>query len=119
MTHTPNIQTIEDVARPEMLHEWYLEATQKLRPESFNANAQKPYEEMTDEQKQIDIYIADKIRISITALITHAQEKIEGEKRAGSDFARQTLLEAAALAEGYNSALDQANTILEALKTKV
>ncbi len=46
----------------EQLHKWYLEATRELKPESFNPNAQKPYSELTDEQKFIDKYIADKIK---------------------------------------------------------
>jgi len=29
-----------------MLHEWYLEATANLDPESFNPEAQKPFEEL-------------------------------------------------------------------------
>jgi hypothetical protein len=45
----------------EQLHEWYLEATHKLRFESFNPKAQKPYSELTDEQRFIDKYIADRI----------------------------------------------------------
>ena len=32
------------------MHEWYLEATQRLHPQSFNPNAQKKYEELTDEE---------------------------------------------------------------------
>lgn len=44
----------------EQLHIWYLEATQKLNPNSFNKDAQKPYSELTDEQKFIDKYIAEK-----------------------------------------------------------
>lgn len=43
------------------LHIWYLEATSELRPESYNPNAQKPYDDMTDEQKAIDRYIAKKV----------------------------------------------------------
>ena len=46
----------------EKLHEWYLEATKKLNPESFNPNAQESYDELTEEQKFIDKYIAQKIR---------------------------------------------------------
>lgn len=47
--------------KPEQLHDWYLEAVKRLKPESFNPNAQKPYEDLTDEQKYIDKYIANKI----------------------------------------------------------
>lgn len=46
---------------PEELHKWYLEATKKLNPASFNKDAQKPYKELTEEQKFIDKFIADKI----------------------------------------------------------
>ena len=45
----------------EQMHIWYLEATLKLHPESFNPNAQKKYEDLTDEQKFIDIFIAKKV----------------------------------------------------------
>ena len=44
-----------------LLHEWYLEATKELKPESYNPNAQKDYDKLTNEQKYIDIYIATKI----------------------------------------------------------
>jgi len=47
--------------KPEQLHKWYLEAVKELKPESFNPNANKNYDELTDEQKFIDKYIADKI----------------------------------------------------------
>lgn len=46
---------------PEELHLWYLEAVKKLKPESFNSNANKDYSELTEEQKFIDKFIADKI----------------------------------------------------------
>ena len=46
---------------PQQLHEWYLEATKSLHPESYNPNAQKSYEELTDEQRKIDEYMAEKI----------------------------------------------------------
>jgi hypothetical protein len=43
------------------LHNWYLEATKNIKPESYNINAQKEFIELTDEQKFIDRYIAKKI----------------------------------------------------------
>ena len=46
---------------PQQLHKWYLEATKLLHPESYNQKAQKPYEELTEEQRKIDEYIAGKI----------------------------------------------------------
>jgi len=51
----------EREALSEKLHEWYLEATQTLKRESFNPNAQKKYKDLSDEQKQIDRYIAERV----------------------------------------------------------
>jgi len=45
----------------EKLHEWYLEASKQLHPESYNPNAQKSYGELTEEQKFLDRYIAGRI----------------------------------------------------------
>jgi len=49
----------EELAR--QLHEWYLEATLHLTPDSFNKNAQKSYDELTEQQKNIDRLIANRI----------------------------------------------------------
>lgn len=53
---------------PEELHKWYLEATKKLNPKSFNEDAQKPYEQLSEEQKYIDKYIANKINDKVKGL---------------------------------------------------
>lgn len=45
---------------PEKMHEWYLEATKQLNPESYNQNAQKAYSDLTVEQQSIDKFIANK-----------------------------------------------------------
>lgn len=70
---SPNARTLDELGVPEFahperqenlarkLHEWYLEATARLHPESYNPNAQKPYDAMTEEQKFMDRYIAGKI----------------------------------------------------------
>jgi len=47
------------------LHEWYLQAIKLLHPESYNPNAQKPYDELTEEQKSIDKFIVDRINNEI------------------------------------------------------
>ena len=80
---TPNIQTIEDIAA--VLRE------RKCLWESGT----------------IDCDYEGEVVPLITALITHAQERIEGAKHAPH------------YGQAHNLALDQANTILEALKTKV
>lgn len=55
---------------PEQLHMWYLEAVENLSPSDFNPKANKPYSELTDEQKYIDKYIADKINQRFPANMT-------------------------------------------------
>lgn len=52
---------------PEELHVWYLEATEQLKGKEmhFNPKAQKPYSDLTDEQKSIDKHIALQINRKI------------------------------------------------------
>ena len=50
-----------DGVSPENLHKWYLEAVSNLQKQSFNHNANKPYEKLTQEQQYIDQYIAERI----------------------------------------------------------
>lgn len=64
---------------PKQLHDWYLEATKELNPENYNPNAQKSYEDLADEQKFIDKYIADKISQSLIQILEHIVE--EGYKK--------------------------------------
>ena len=61
----------EELAK--QIHTWYLEASQKLHPESINAEAQKSYEDLTEEQKFLDRYMAEKI----SSLLLAHQEEIE------------------------------------------
>lgn len=42
---------------PKQLHDWYLYAIEELSPKDYNPNAKKQYEELTREQKEIDIII--------------------------------------------------------------
>ena len=53
---------------PEQLHTWYLEAIGSLDGKDFNHMADRPYEMLTDGQKSIDTYIANKISTAITKL---------------------------------------------------
>lgn len=41
------------------LHQSYLAAIRHLKPESYNAEAAKPWEQLTKEQQSIDLFIAD------------------------------------------------------------
>jgi len=34
---------------PEQIHNWYLEATQKIDPVNYNAKAQKPFKDLTEQ----------------------------------------------------------------------
>ena len=56
-----NKTEVEKMAK--QLHVWYLEATRNLNPKSYNSKAQKSYEDLTEEQKKIDRYIALRVLI--------------------------------------------------------
>lgn len=56
---------VEELA--ERLHNWYLEATKELNLESYNPDAQVPYKKLTEEQKEINRYIADRINCELLA----------------------------------------------------
>lgn len=64
----------------EQLHKWYLEATKELHPESYNPKAQKPYSELTDEQKFIDKYIAQAIRTHLRKVAEEVMGGIHHEE---------------------------------------
>ncbi|MHA1278992.1 MAG: hypothetical protein ACTSQ8_17505 [Candidatus Helarchaeota archaeon] len=50
---------IDSLAR--LLHEFYLEAVKHIEEQHYNKNAKKDYDELTPEQKFIDMYIAKKL----------------------------------------------------------
>ena len=52
-------QTTERMAQ--LLHDWYLEAIKDLDSSHYNLAAKKPYTELSEQQKDIDRYIARKI----------------------------------------------------------
>ena len=55
-----------DGITPEFLHNEYLKTVKHLHPESYNPVANKPYAELTDEQKSIDMFIAQAIKDHLT-----------------------------------------------------
>ncbi len=59
-----DIQKTEVEKMAKQLHVWYLEATRSLNPKSYNPRAQKGYEDLTEEQKEIDRYIALKVLVN-------------------------------------------------------
>ena len=67
----------EDLSRK--MHEWYLEATKELNPESYNAKAQKSYDDLTEEQKQIDRYIANKVIQLLSSQLEEVEKEIESK----------------------------------------
>ena len=76
-------QTKEVEVLAEKLHKWYLEATKKLNPESYNPHAQKKYADLTEEQKFIDRYISNKFQEAIQAerqRLLEGLEEIKGRK---------------------------------------
>lgn len=63
----------------EKLHNLYLEATKTLHPESYNPKAQKPYSELTEEQKEIDRCIAQAL-LELVKKEMRELEKVEWDK---------------------------------------
>lgn len=62
MTTSPiTKKTIESRELAKKLHEWYLEASKKIGAESFNIKAQKSFDELTEEQKFLDEFIAERV----------------------------------------------------------
>jgi len=59
------------------LHDWYLEAIRTLHPESYNPNAAKPFEELTEEQQEIDKYIATRVNGMIKTHIERLEVVME------------------------------------------
>ncbi len=63
-TPTPDSEQ-ELLAR--QMHEWYLEAIGQLDPKNFNHDAQKSYDQLREQQKDIDRYIAGQVLAVIKA----------------------------------------------------
>ena len=57
--------SIKEVINPKLLHLLYLEAVQYINKGNYNQKAAIEYEELTDEQKFIDIYISGALKIKI------------------------------------------------------
>lgn len=74
---TDQIAAVEQMA--EQLHVWYLEATQSLDPANYNPKAQKSYAELNEQQKEIDRYIARKVKSSIEK--AYAEGKANGYRQ--------------------------------------
>jgi len=81
------------------LHEWYLEAiTSGVAGEQYNPNAVKSYDDLTDEQRAIDKYIATSIvsRFSLgnkelLGVLKVIAENIEGPKGWQAEAAKQVI----------------------------
>lgn len=61
----------------EQLHIWYLEAIEKIRPDSYNPNAVRPYKDLSLKQQAIDGYIAQKIEEYL--LIHSRKDRLKGK----------------------------------------
>ena len=70
-------ELVEEEVLALQLHKWYLEAIKELNSDSFNKNAQKRYEYLTNEQKSIDRYIANKIMELIKLTPQKTKDRIE------------------------------------------
>ena len=59
----PVITDTEALARK--LHEWYLEAIKLIDKKNYNQKAVKSYDELNEQQRYIDVWIASQIRNQI------------------------------------------------------
>ena len=78
--------SIEGLAR--QLHDWYLEGTKSLDPENYNSKAQVSYDEMNEQQKEIDRYIARKV---LNILTTTREEAVREERERADRIVRETM----------------------------
>lgn len=60
----------------EIIHNWYLEACKEIKPESYNVKAQKTYQDLTEEQKFLDRYMARKILDLLTTKEAEIREDL-------------------------------------------
>lgn len=74
MTKDPLIEQVK--VSPKQLHDWYLEATTFLMPGNYNDNAQKHYDELNEEQKSIDIFIANKVNEALARMKEKVLEEV-------------------------------------------
>ena len=61
----------------ELMHKWYLEACKELSPISYNPNAQKPFKELSSEQRYLDMYIARKVIRSLVIELKPSKEGVQ------------------------------------------
>jgi len=57
----------------EQMHNWYLEIVAQLAKSSYNPEAVKPYAELSEEQRHIDRYMADKVQAFIATTSREAR----------------------------------------------
>jgi len=62
----------------EQLHKWYLEAVKNLDPQFYNGEAEKEYEYLNEQQKEIDRYIARKIILTSEKRIAELELALQG-----------------------------------------
>jgi uncharacterized protein YaiL (DUF2058 family) len=91
----------------EQLHIWYLEAiTSGFAGEQYNPDAIKEYKDLSEEQKNIDKYIAAKVKALFKAKML---EMIGGDKNFNSEVCMwrddaDMVKEVRGLCKGYNQA---------------
>lgn len=77
----------EKAITPRQLHDWYLEATRGLNPDSFNPNAQKSYDALTDGQRIIIFKLTEQhIHDTISHDKNLRHNRSKPEARYGSNF---------------------------------
>ena len=72
-------KTLNNEITAKKLHEFYLGACEDLTGESYNSLAQKQYNNLTEDQKWIDKYIAQKVNELIKKHLKKLKEDLNKE----------------------------------------
>lgn len=121
ITKSDSTQEKKLIELPERLHIWYLEATKYLDMDSKNPKAQVPYCELTESQKKIDIYIANKIKsLSLeTSPTKHQPAHTYAEDMPHRDFEDHNKMTLCKLCEHLNLALWKGMEIARVSKQQI
>lgn len=107
----PTTPAIDEILA-EQLHIWYLEATEELSPDDFNFDAQKGYEDLTQGQKFIDRYIANKVnQFYAEEMLKSLPKKRVPQGKVDTSGMGQLVI-GAIKSEGYNQAIAELRTAI-------
>lgn len=60
----------------EQLHNWYLEAIEQIRPDSYNPDAVRPFKDLSLKQQAIDEYIVQKVLDEVKRVVESKRKNL-------------------------------------------